>query len=137
VTGDAAPETLSWRHTIAPTLALFTSAGTLVCCALPALLVTLGLGASLAGLVTAVPQIVWIATYKTWVFAGSGFMIALAALLQWRAQSLPCPADPAAARACARLRSASLWLTALAAGLWAIGFFFAFLAADLFFGPRG
>ena len=40
-----------WRQTILPSLSLFTSVGTLLCCALPALLVTLGMGAALAGFV--------------------------------------------------------------------------------------
>ena len=37
-------------------LSLLTSGGTLVCCALPALLVALGAGATLASLVAAVPH---------------------------------------------------------------------------------
>ena len=38
---------LTWRQSFLSILSLFTSFGTLVCCALPALLVTLGMGASL------------------------------------------------------------------------------------------
>src|SRR6187200_1056050 len=41
------------------TAALLASSGTLVCCVLPALMVALGAGAALAGLVTAVPQLIW------------------------------------------------------------------------------
>lgn len=123
-----------WRETAAPTLALFTSVGTLVCCALPALLVTLGLGASLAGFIGVFPQIVWLSEYKLQVFALSGVMIAGAAWMQWRARSLPCPADPAQARACARLRRVSNIVLGIAALVWATGFFFAFLAARVFFG---
>jgi uncharacterized membrane protein len=123
-----------WRETAAPTLALFTSLGTLVCCALPALLVTLGLGASLAGFVGAFPQVVWLSEYKAVVFAVSGVMLVAAALMQWRARSLPCPADPVQAQACARLRRVSTAALALAVLVWLIGFFFAFLAARVFFG---
>lgn len=123
-----------WRHTLGPTLALFTSAGTLLCCALPALLVTLGMGAAMAGLVTAVPQLVWLSEHKAWVFALSGAAILLSALMQRRAaRRLPCPADPAEAAACARLRrlsAAALWL---GAAVWTVGFFFAYLAAPLLF----
>lgn len=123
-----------WRETAAPTVALFTSLGTLVCCALPALLVTLGLGASLASFVGAFPQIVWLSEYKAAVFTASGLMLAGAAWMQWRARSLPCPADPAQARACARLRKVSTAVLTLAVLVWATGFFFAFLAARVFFG---
>lgn len=122
-----------WRETTAPTVALFTSVGTLVCCALPALLVTLGLGASLAGFIGVVPQVVWLSEYKEVLFALSGLLIAGSAWLQWRARLLPCPADPAKAKACARLRKVSKILLALSALVWAVGFFFAFLAADLLF----
>lgn len=126
-------DTVGWRTTVAPTLALFTSFGTLICCALPALLVSLGAGAAVAGLVSTVPQIVWIAQYKEWVFAGAGAMLAAAVLMQWRARSLPCPADPAQAAACLRLRRISAAITSFAVAVYAVGFFFAFLAADLFF----
>ena len=39
-------------------LSLFASSGTLVCCALPALLVALGAGAALSSLVSVFPQVV-------------------------------------------------------------------------------
>lgn len=122
---------LSSRDTLAPTLSLFASTSTLLCCALPALLVTLGLGASLAGLVSAAPWLVALSKYKAWLFAGSGLLLAGAGWLTWRARSLPCPVDQAAARACLRLRAISAWMMGLSAFVWAVGFFFAFLAADL------
>ncbi|MDX2235864.1 MAG: hypothetical protein NW200_15295, partial [Hyphomonadaceae bacterium] len=74
----------SWRDAAAPTLALFGSTATLVCCALPALFVTLGMGAAVAGLVTAVPQITWLSANKPLVFGASGALIALSAALHWR-----------------------------------------------------
>lgn len=123
-----------WRETLAPTFALFTSLGTLVCCALPALFVALGLGAAVAGMVSAVPQLVWLSEHKGWVFAGSAAMIVGAAAMHRAARIAPCPADPARAQACARLRrfsAAVLWVAALA---WAIGAFMAFVAAPIFFG---
>jgi hypothetical protein len=119
------------RDTLAPTLSLFASTSTLLCCALPALLVTLGLGASLAGFVSAAPWLVELSRWKGWLFAGSGLMLAGAGWLTWRARSLPCPVDPAAARACLRLRAVSAWMLGFSALIWAVGFFFAFLAADL------
>jgi hypothetical protein len=122
-----------WRETLAPTLALFGSVGTLVCCALPALLVTLGLGATMAGLVSAVPQLVWLSEHKAWVFGLSGTLIAASATLHFRARSMPCPADPAQALACARLRRVSGFALALAGVAWATGFFFAFLAVPLLY----
>ncbi len=118
----------SIKDTLAPTLSLFFSAGTLVCCALPALFISLGMGASLAGLVGAFPQIVWLSEYKLAVFSFAAIMLAVAGIMTLRARNLPCPADPAQARACTRLRriSAGIYIFSLVAFL--IGAFFAFVA---------
>mgnify|MGYP007079442344 FL=1 len=116
-----------------PTLSLFTSMGTLVCCALPALLVTLGMGAALAGFVGAVPWITAIADYKIYVFAGAGIMLTLSTIMQWRGRYAPCPADPVKAKACTRLKKISWGILVFSIIIYLIGFFFAFLAADIFF----
>lgn len=123
-----------WRQAVLPSLSLFTSLGTLVCCALPALLVTLGMGAALAGLVGSAPWITVISDYKGIVFAGAGILLALAAMMQWHARHAPCPADPAKAKACLRLRRVSWGILAVSVVIYLIGFFFAFLAADIFYG---
>jgi hypothetical protein len=62
---------------------------------------------------------------------GAAMALAGAGWLTWRARSLPCPIDPAAARACVRLRTISAKMLGFSALVWAAGFFFAFLAADL------
>src|SRR3954454_18634646 len=56
-------------------LSLFTSFGTLLCCALPSLLVLLGLGATVASFLSAVPFLVTLSRHKVWVFAISGVLI--------------------------------------------------------------
>ena len=58
-------------------LGLFTSMSTLICCALPALLVSLGLGATMVGLVSSVPQLIWISENKVMVFGLSFVMLCL------------------------------------------------------------
>lgn len=112
-------------------ISLFASTSTLFCCALPALLVVLGLGASMAGLVGAFPQIVWLSQYKLYVFTFSGIMIGIAAYFQYRARFEPCPTDPRLARLCNRNRKWALGIWFFSAGLWVIGAFFAFFAATL------
>lgn len=119
--------------TLAPTLSLFTSLATLICCALPALLVTLGLGAALAGLVSAAPWITALSTHKELVFGGAGVMLALSGYLQWRGRNSPCPANPEKAKACIKLRKISWAILGFSSLIYLVGFFFAFLAADLFF----
>ncbi len=117
-----------YRQTFLPILGLFTSLGTLLCCALPALLVTIGMGAAMAGLVTNVPWIVWLSDYKPIVFAVSGILLLMSGLMQWRGRYAPCPADPVKARACGILRKVSWCLIGFSIVIYIVGFFFAFLA---------
>ena len=56
-------------------LSLFTSLSTLLCCALPSLLVLAGLGAAVASTLSAAPWLVSLSRNKQWVFAVSGLMI--------------------------------------------------------------
>ena len=120
-----------WKQTILPGLSLFTSVGTLLCCALPALLVSLGMGAALAGFISAVPWITAISAYQVPLFIVAGLLLAMAGVMQWRARHAPCP-DPAQAKACMRLRMISWIIWAVAAFLYVITFF-AFVAVYVFF----
>jgi hypothetical protein len=83
---------------------LFSSVGTLVCCALPALFVSLGAGAALAGLVSAAPWLVALSRYKLPVFGGAALLLIVAGVMMVRARSLPCPIDPVQAKLCGQLR---------------------------------
>jgi len=109
-------------------LSLFTSFSTLICCALPALLVAVGAGAALAGLVSNVPQLVWISEHKSLVFGIAGIMLLLAGSMQWRARNAPCPADPQLAETCRRTRRNSLRIYLLSLAIFAVGAWFAFVA---------
>jgi len=119
------------RQMIGPTLSLFASTGTLVCCALPALFITLGMGAVFAGLVSQFPQLIWLSERKACVFALAGVLIALSAYLRWLSRFDPCPADPALAVACTRARQWSGYVLIAATVLYGVGGFFAFLAPRL------
>ncbi|PRC90728.1 hypothetical protein [Solimicrobium silvestre] len=109
-------------------LSLFTSGGTLICCALPALLVALGAGATLSSLISFVPQLVWFSENKTGVFGTATVMLIISGIMQWRARSLPCPLDPVLAVACARARKTSLLIYLFSVGMYLLGGFFAFVA---------
>ena len=106
---------------------LLASSATLVCCVLPAVFVSLGAGAALVGLVSAVPQLIWLSEHKVWVFAIAGLLLAASGALLWHARRLPCPVDPTAARACTRLRRISSALYFVAAGSYLLGGVFAFV----------
>ena len=84
--------------------ALLASSATLVCCVLPALLVALGAGATLAGLVTAVPQLVWLSEHKPPVFGIAIAFMTISGAALWYGRSLPCPADPDAAQKSVELK---------------------------------
>jgi hypothetical protein len=108
-------------------LSLLASSGTLVCCALPALLVMMGAGAALSGLVAAVPQIVWLSEQKALVFGVAGTLMLAGGVLQWRNRHAPCPLDPQLRAACLRTRRWSLGVYLVSLALLAIGAAFAFV----------
>ncbi|MBL8201062.1 MAG: hypothetical protein JNK40_08840 [Chromatiales bacterium] len=107
--------------------ALFTSLTTLVCCVLPAVLVSIGAGVTVVGLVTAFPQLVWLSERKVLVFGVAGAMLLISGLALRHARNFPCPADPALAAACERLRRLSAGLFAGSAVLVVIGALAAFV----------
>jgi len=120
------------QNAVASFLSLFTSGSTLICCALPALLVSIGAGAAMAGLVTTFPQIVWLSEHKVALFAIAGVMLLAAGVMQWRARSLPCPADPALAATCNRARRWAAAIYTFSVVMFVTGFFFDFLAPIIF-----
>lgn len=115
-----------WRETALTLGTLFLSTGTLLCCALPILLVSLGLGAAVTGMIGAAPWLVTLSGHKAWLFAGTAFLLVVGGLLIYR-RGRPCPTDPELARPCAaadRWNRRTWWL---ALGIWAIGTFMAYL----------
>jgi hypothetical protein len=109
-------------------LSLFSSGGTLICCALPALLVSLGAGAVMASVVSSVPQIVWFSEHKLGVFIFAGMMLSISGFLQWKARSLPCPSDKELAELCNKARVNSLRVYFFSVSVFLIGGFMAFVA---------
>ena len=123
--GDGTQQT---RNSLATSvLSLFASSSTLICCALPALLVALGAGAALSGLVGAFPQIVWLSEHKSGLFIFAGLMLVASGGLQWINRNAPCPIDPALRDACLRTRKVSLRVYWVSVGIYLVGGFFAFV----------
>lgn len=122
---------LALRETAAPTIALMTSLSTLVCCTLPAVLITLGMGAALSSLTSNVPQLIWLSQRKPLVFGGSFVLLSLAWFVRYLTRNMPCPADPALATSCARLRRLGGSVLYIGFGVWAIGAFSAFVLPKL------
>ena len=107
--------------------ALLASSATLVCCVLPAVLVAIGAGAALAGLVTAVPQLIWLSEHKPLVFGLAGALLTISGAALWVGRRAPCPTDPILARSCQRLRRISAIIYAAAVLSFGVGATFAFL----------
>lgn len=105
---------------------LFTTSATLVCCALPLLFVSLGMGSAVASIASAAPWLIKLSLYKDWVFAISGVLIVLAAWSVMRSDRV-CPTDPALAQVCATTDKWNKRFILLSAALWCIGFFAAYV----------
>lgn len=113
------PRTWGW-------MLLFTTSATLVCCAIPIVLVTLGMGAAVAAMASAAPWLITLSMYKIWIFAGSGVLIGGAIWMVYR-PGRTCPADPELAAACAvadKWNRRFLWLSGV---LWIVGFISAYV----------
>lgn len=67
-------------------LALFGSTGTLLCCALPAVLAALAGGATISAYVSAFPWVIPLSRHKGWIFLIAGLLIALNGVLTLRPQ---------------------------------------------------
>ena len=111
--------------------ALVASSATLLCCVLPAVLVSLGAGATVAALVTAIPQLVWLSEQKALVFGTAALLLGASGAMLWHARRLPCPVDPRLARSCDRLRRISHVLYAVALAAFLLGASFAFILPAL------
>lgn len=107
------------------TLSVFTSSTTLICCALPALLVAMGAGATLAGIVSAVPGLVWLSAHKQWVFVVAGVVLAIAGVLREQASRVPCPVDGTLRQSCIRIRRASAVIYGVSIAVFGVGALFA------------
>jgi len=108
-----------------PYLGLFASLGTLLCCALPALLVFLGFGATVASALSTVAWLVALSRHKAWVFAGTALLLAADAYYVYRlvprllVAGGACRADDASA--CARATRVSRVLFGFSLALYAVG----------------
>lgn len=106
---------------------LFLSSTTLICCALPILLVSLGLGAVVASLYGDLfPWLGWFGLHGGLTFGVTAAILALAGGVLYR-PGRSCPADPQLAEACEKVRKWNLrfWWGALL--VWAVGAFTALI----------
>lgn len=120
------------KNKIIDFLTLFTSASTLFCCALPALLVAIGAGSVMAGLVTNVPQLIWLSKNKIAVFVFAGFMLTISGILRLYSKNLACPIDEDLANTCVKTKGFSNVIYTFSIIIYFTGAFFAFIAPKIF-----
>lgn len=124
-----APVTVAKRRSaMASYFSLFGSLSTLLCCALPSVLVLFGLGASVASVLSQMPWLVAMSRHKHWTFGISGALIAASFVYTYivtpKLTADQCSAeDPTACSTASRVSRIILWISA---ALFAIGFFVAF-----------
>tara|TARA_A100001388_G_scaffold84185_1_gene60735 strand:+ start:7628 stop:7993 length:366 start_codon:yes stop_codon:yes gene_type:complete len=88
-------------------LSLFASSSTLICCALPAMFIALGAGATFASLITSFPFLIVLSQYKTSITIFALIMIIAAGYANYKTYHMPCPADPDLGRECLKTRRRS------------------------------
>ena len=119
------------KEKVLSVLALFSSAGTLICCAVPALLVSLGMAAVVVSAVSTFPWLIPLTRHKAWLFLGAGMLIALNFYLVYRPKrQLVCEveAGPSGCEVAGKWNHIVLWLSA---GFYAVGVFMAYLALPI------
>src|SRR6202051_1523282 len=104
---------------------LFTSLGTLLCCALPSLLVLFGLGASVASMLSSLPWLVALSGHKVCTFSFSGALIALSFVNTYafvpHVRTQECsPDNPTGCAEASRISKILLWVSAV---IYGVGFF--------------
>ena len=115
------------NNKLADYLSLFAGSGTIICCALPALLVSIGAGATLGSLISTFPQLVIISIYKIQIFFGAFIVLVVTGILKYQTRNLPCPLDEKKAAACTKAKRLSLFIYFSSVGLFITGFTFAYL----------
>ena len=111
-------------------LALFTSTGTLFCCALPSAIAAVAGGAAVASFVSTFPWLIPLSANKGWIFLASGLMIVFSGILVFRPKGkVACSITGGKGCAVAgRFTKAMFWISA---GIYSVGAFFAYAIVPL------
>lgn len=105
---------------------LISTSTTLVCCFLPALLVTLGAGGVMASIYALIPGIISISEYKDTLFSIVAFILFLNGYILWKQRKTSCPNEPQKAIICSKSRKFYQFLYLLSLIIYGVGFVFAY-----------
>jgi mercuric ion transport protein len=129
-----APVQRAKRATLLNYFSLFSSFSTLICCALPSVLVLLGMGTTVASLLSAARWLVNLSRHKIWTFSIAGGLIAMSFVMTYliaprRRQGETCDADdPTTCGEVTKVSRSILWGSAV---IWSCGFFVAYLLGPI------
>jgi hypothetical protein len=129
-----APERRARRAALLNYFSLFSSLSTLICCALPSVLVLLGMGTAVASLLSAAPWLVSLSRHKVWTFSIAGTLIACSFVMTYiiaprLREGESCDAnDLTTCGEVSKLSRVLLWGSAL---IYSVGFFVAYLLGPI------
>ena len=128
------PERQVRRAALMNYFSLFGSFSTLLCCALPSVLVLLGMGTAVASVLSAAPWLVSLSRHKTWTITIAGVLIATSFVMTYvvaprlRGGEACAADDPTTCGEVSRLSRVFLWGSAV---VWSCGFFVAYLLGPI------
>jgi len=106
---------------------LFGSMSTLLCCALPVTLVSIGMGASFASLTASFPQIIWLTERKELLFIMTAILLIVSFFMMRNAQNMPCPIDPDQRAYCERSKKVSKVVFYITIAIYLTGLIFSYI----------
>jgi mercuric ion transport protein len=120
------------RSALLSYFSLFTSFGTLLCCALPSLLVLFGLGASVASVLSFLPWLVTLSRHKQWTFAVSALLIVLGFVNMYfiapRLKANTCEPGDSGCGDASKVSKIMLWASS---AIYLVGFFVAYVLGPI------
>ena len=112
--------------------ALLSSSSTLLCCALPAILVSMGAGAVFANIISVFPALTVISRFKVEITIMTFIILVAVGVLHSKTAQMPCPADPTLGRACLKSRKRSRIVYYLSCIVFATASIFTFIVPEFF-----
>ena len=117
------------KKDIVSLLALFTSTGTLLCCALPVAVATIAGGTAVVSLISTFPFLITLSHYKLYIFLIAGVLLAISGFLIYKPKKdKSCPAYGNGCEVASRFSKFTFWISCI---IFSVGLFFAYLAVPL------
>ena len=110
--------------------ALLSSSSTLLCCAFPAILVSMGAGAVFANVISVFPALTVVSRFKVEITVVTLIILVAVGILHLKTAKMPCPADPSLGRACLKSRKRSRIVYYLSCSVFGTASIFTFIVPE-------